>query len=186
MSKKNLSIKDLILIVVFCAYTLLMFKILFFKNITPFELFDFDREINRTVSLVPFATIINYYENVNIYIAILNVVGNVVIFVPFGVYLALYSEKSSFGKLFSSVFLTSLLVEVIQFIFCIGIMDIDDLILNTLGGVLGIVAILVLNKLFKDREKIKSLVIILVLIMFLAYFGFILFANSKGIRVKLF
>lgn len=64
-------------------------------------------------------------------------VGNIVWFVPFGMYLQ-YMGIS--GRLFQTAlygFLFSLLIESMQFVFGIGFSELDDLVLNTLGAWIG-------------------------------------------------
>ena len=67
-----------------------------------------------------------------------NVVGNVCVFVPFGVFLPALFAKCQ--KLFSVLLFSlelSLVVEIIQLITKVGSFDVDDLFLNTLGGIFG-------------------------------------------------
>ena len=67
-----------------------------------------------------------------------NVVGNVCVFVPFGIFLPALFAKCQ--KLFSVFFFTlefSLMVELIQLVTKVGSFDVDDLLLNTIGGILG-------------------------------------------------
>ena len=71
---------------------------------------------------------------------LLNLVGNVVAFIPFGVFLPVLFQKCRnffLTVLFSMEF--SLCVEVIQLVGKVGILDVDDVILNTLGGLFGYV-----------------------------------------------
>lgn len=68
----------------------------------------------------------------------LNVVGNVCVFVPWGVFLPNLFARCR--KLLTVVVLSlelSLLVEVIQLVTRVGCFDVDDLLLNTIGGMLG-------------------------------------------------
>ena len=58
------------------------------------------------------------------------------------------------------IFLISLSIEIIQYAFRIGASDIDDIILNCLGGGIGILIYLLLEKLFKTKEKIKRAITI--------------------------
>lgn len=69
---------------------------------------------------------------------LLNLVGNVMGFLPFGALVPLLSENVrrawKVGLLSMEV---SVLVELSQLLFCVGCCDVDDVILNTAGGLLG-------------------------------------------------
>ena len=67
-----------------------------------------------------------------------NVVGNVCVFVPFGTFVPALFTKCQ--KFFSVLLLTlelSFVVELIQLVTKIGSFDVDDILLNTIGGVIG-------------------------------------------------
>lgn len=69
---------------------------------------------------------------------ILNFAGNVIAFIPFGYLLPKMVKKKP--KLFHTVLFSfefSLLVELTQLISRTGSFDVDDLILNTFGGLIG-------------------------------------------------
>ena len=66
-----------------------------------------------------------------------NLIGNILIFVPFGFFLPLASKFRSMAMTVFLSFGLSLCVEMIQFITQVGSFDVDDLILNTLGGLIG-------------------------------------------------
>lgn len=79
------------------------------------------------------------YRNILGYKAfLLNVVGNVVAFMPFGYFVPIISKrcKNPFFTVLYSLEM-SLLVEIVQLVFKLGCFDVDDLFLNTLGGCLG-------------------------------------------------
>ena len=66
------------------------------------------------------------------------IVGNVAAFMPFGFFLPVFSRRCR--HFFNTVFYTlelSLAVELIQLVTKVGSFDVDDLILNTLGGAMG-------------------------------------------------
>lgn len=70
--------------------------------------------------------------------AIINLFGNVVCFVPFGLFIPyIFNRRLSFFRVLFITFLFSLTIEGIQLYFKIGIFDVDDLLLNTLGGIAG-------------------------------------------------
>ena len=78
-----------------------------------------------------------YREQVGFFAMFTNLFGNVFIFVPFGFFLPMGSrQRSFFGTAFYS-FGLSLCVEVFQFITKVGSFDVDDLLLNTIGGICG-------------------------------------------------
>ncbi len=67
-----------------------------------------------------------------------NVVGNVLAFMPFGFLLPKVFIKSKRILLISLLsFELSLFAETLQLIFKLGCFDVDDLLLNTIGGILG-------------------------------------------------
>ena len=69
---------------------------------------------------------------------LMNVVGNICVFMPFGWFLPVLIEKCRkwFSVLLFSLEL-SLAVEVVQLITKVGCFDVDDLLLNTMGGIMG-------------------------------------------------
>ena len=98
-------------------------------------------------NLVPFQEIKrfwNYRDQLGM-LAIMNLVGNVAIFMPLGFLRAVASEHRSFIRTSLDGFLFSLLVEIFQFIAKVGRFDVDDLILNTLGAMLGYIIFVIVN-----------------------------------------
>lgn len=63
-------------------------------------------------------------------------VGNIVWFVPLGFYIVKYRGKSLLRAIFLG-FCLSLTIEVFQYVFGTGISEIDDLVFNTFGSLLG-------------------------------------------------
>lgn len=69
---------------------------------------------------------------------VVNIIGNILAFSPFGFILPLINKSAN--KFYKVIFLSalfSLTIECLQLIFKVGIFDIDDILLNTLGGLLG-------------------------------------------------
>lgn len=78
-----------------------------------------------------------YRHQVGLFAMFTNLFGNVLIFMPFGFFMPMASRyRSFFSTLFWS-FGLSLGVEVFQLVSKVGCFDVDDLLLNTIGGVLG-------------------------------------------------
>lgn len=67
----------------------------------------------------------------------MNLAGNVLVFVPFGFFMSLARENPNFFAVTGFSLSFSFLVEVFQFFTRVGSFDVDDLLLNTIGGLLG-------------------------------------------------
>lgn len=85
---------------------------------------------------------------------LLNTVGNVACFVPFGFILPLISRRGGrWYNTFILSFLLSLCIEVTQLIFKVGSFDVDDLFLNTLGGIIGYITVALVKYIRRKREE---------------------------------
>lgn len=111
-------------------------------------------------SLVPFKEIrryIFYWHAIGSYYVLLNLLGNVVCFVPFGFVLPVISRNQrKFWKILLLSFLTSLLVELIQLVYKVGSCDVDDMLLNTLGGIIGYVLFRFFHRIFFCRKSVEQ------------------------------
>lgn len=87
-----------------------------------------------------------YREQVGYFASFLNLAGNVIGFLPFGFFLPILGYRFRNGGLICLLGLTlSLVVETIQLVFKVGCFDVDDLILNTLGAILGYLLFVICN-----------------------------------------
>ena len=77
---------------------------------------------------------------------------NIFLFIPYGMYLRELTKKKSLTV--GIIILISFIFEVLQYILHIGISDITDVMMNTLGGMIGILLISILEK---KRENSKGL-----------------------------
>lgn len=77
---------------------------------------------------------------------LLNIVGNVVCFMPFGFILPIITRLGErwLNTLLLS-FLLTLSIETIQLVFRVGSFDVDDMFLNTVGGAAGYVSVTMLK-----------------------------------------
>lgn len=87
------------------------------------------------VNLIPLVHLFDYASVRDI---VWNVVGNAAMFVPSGIVLPIvYRKLNSFWKVTASGALISLCIEILQLPFASRASDVDDIILNTLGVVVG-------------------------------------------------
>lgn len=153
MEKKR-SLVDWILIVGFIFYVCFLLGVILFKYVSPLELFIENRYLSRTINFMPFNDIINGYFNK------MDIVGNMILFIPMGIYFSVFFKKD---KAYFNIFriaLISLGFEVAQYILAIGASDITDIITNSIGGVIGIVIYLFIKMLFKTDIKRKKFIAI--------------------------
>jgi glycopeptide antibiotics resistance protein len=85
---------------------------------------------------------------------IVNIIGNVLAFTPFGFALPIISVHNR--KLMNITLLSfefSLTIEIIQIILKVGIFDVDDILMNTIGGFLGGVLFIIIQKTLKVSRR---------------------------------
>ncbi|ADU30408.1 VanZ family protein [Evansella cellulosilytica DSM 2522] len=98
----------------------------------------------RNYNLSPFYSIYRIYEYGTLSMKINILLGNVLLFVPFGFLLPFFRERFKTSKkavrFMPVVFLATILsffIEINQFIFTQRVANVDDVILNTSGAVIG-------------------------------------------------
>lgn len=164
--KKN-RVVSLFLYVVLFFYLLFMLKLLLLSRISFEMLFDESRVIQRSVNLVPLRSIQTFLFSKDAQVmrfAFSNVMGNVIAFVPMGAFFVLLGKDKRVGRNVLRVLLVSLCVEVLQGVLGIGAADIDDVILNTLGGLIGICGYRLLMRVTRSQERARVIVAIVSLI----------------------
>ena len=140
---------------------ILLYAVLAFYLFVLFWLLFMKARSFSSINLVPFYSIGSFLfsdDKLLRAFAVTNVGGNIILFVPLGVYLPLFVREKSILKNVFWILLISTSAEILQFVFKVGATDIDDVILNGLGGFLGIIAYRILCSLFVDAHKVKVVV----------------------------
>ncbi|MBE5949795.1 MAG: VanZ family protein [Lachnospiraceae bacterium] len=87
-----------------------------------------------------------YRESLGFKAVFLNLFGNVVGFIPLGLLLPiLFPKVKNIVLVMISTFMISLCFEVFQLVFKVGCFDVDDLLLNTVGGFVGYIIFRILT-----------------------------------------
>lgn len=132
--------------VVFVLYLVVLAYLLFFSE--NYGRTDTEREYRY--NLVLFREIkryLVYYEQLGIGNVILNLLGNIVAFMPYGFLLPMIKKTCKNGwRIFFWSLGFSFGVEVTQLVTKTGAFDVDDLMLNTIGGLLGFVVYRIFQK----------------------------------------
>ncbi|MBS6764743.1 MAG: VanZ family protein [Clostridium sp.] len=88
---------------------------------------------------------IEYREELGAFAVFTNLFGNILIFMPFGFFISMASRARGFFMTLFYSFGLSLCEEVFQLLTKVGSFDVDDLLLNTIGGVLGYILFSICN-----------------------------------------
>lgn len=142
----------------FALYTALMLWLLFFQSarIPDYSATSYWQQVQSNLNLIPLRTVGNYLHilvNRDYYLekwgfasiyafqarqAVINLGGNVGMFIPLGFFLPRVFEK--LRKAWKTLLITGgiiFLVEVLQLFSLLGSCDVDDLILNVIGAAIG-------------------------------------------------
>ena len=88
---------------------------------------------------------ITYREQLGMFAVFANLLGNILIFVPYGFFISMAAERRGFFKTLFFSFGLSLCVELVQLATKVGSFDVDDILLNTIGGILGYILFAICN-----------------------------------------
>ncbi|MGM9987817.1 MAG: VanZ family protein [Bacillaceae bacterium] len=133
---KGIYIGRFVVYALFFMYAIFMFFLLFYgrEHVTN----------EGTVNLQPFHTISSYYRaykigNADFLYVFTNIIGNIILFIPIGVILVFItrSKVNIFFLFLISIFLF-FMVEYIQVKLMVGSFDVDDILLNVIGCMIGI------------------------------------------------
>lgn len=173
ITHKNFKSYEVMLYAAFTAYVLIMAVLLFFRSGS-----------RQTLNLIPFKTINGYLSNGGAF-SFTNLAGNVVMFVPLGVYAALFSRRS-FVILHTLAAITiSAAVECAQYLLRVGAADIDDVILNGLGGFIGALLFTVLRLIFKDKVRnVTGLVSFIMAVVFIVFL-ICMYSGALGFKIRI-
>ena len=125
---------------IFIIYCFVLVYVLFLSRGTR-DGFTFAEYMRRFTNFIPFKTIVEYvqryidgYRN----LSVLNLLGNFVLFMPMGVLLPCVIRKlDRFWKVNLTVLGMVVMVEIVQGILRVGSVDIDDVLFNVVGAMIG-------------------------------------------------
>jgi len=124
--------------ILFAIYVSVLVHFLFFSE----SLGRVNLDRTYQYNLIPFREIRRFWvyrEQIGPAASFLNLAGNILIFTPFGFFVpAMFRRLRGFFRVVLLGFELSLAVECVQLVTKTGSFDVDDLILNTLGSVIGV------------------------------------------------
>ena len=135
--------KSILKYIVFIIYVLIVLKLTIFRETTLEQ---------RAINLTLFTDLVNVYKTGTTWQFVRLFFGNILWFVPWGFMIPIM-KKSDLGFAITTGFLFSFTIELLQYFFKKGLFEIDDLILNTAGVLLGYLLYLLVMNLIKNRRK---------------------------------
>lgn len=140
----------------FLLYSLILFYVVTFQDVNY-----------GTNNFIPFKEIMRYEFGSSFFIH--NVLGNILLFIPFGFFVSFILKTKKPSYIIIVTFITSMVIEFTQLL--IGrTFDVDDVLLNIIGGFLGYLVYLIIQIIYDKlpdilkKTWIKNLCIILVII----------------------
>ncbi len=137
------------------VYIYILLSIIIFKYGSPMDVLSGKMSLFTEYNLIPFKDL--YNSKLSHGINMTAIIGNIILFVPLGILLQMKN-----GKTIKNVFYglgLSLAFEISQFVFKIGSFDVNDLILNTFGALIGVVIYKVIKALFGKKFGNKIIIV---------------------------
>ncbi len=111
---------------------------------------------NGSLNLELFTAYIPFLRGGFILLFIYLFVGNIVCFIPLGAYLVWKRNGHGVWRAVLTGLCVSFAIEVSQFVFGVGVTELDDLVLNTTGTLIGAVAMRLAQKFAARRRLARS------------------------------
>ena len=111
---------------------------------------------NGKLNLELFAAYIPFLRGGFIWLFIYLFVGNIVWFIPLGAYLVWKDPEHTVWRATLIGLILSLAIEVSQYVFGVGVTEVDDLVLNTSGTMIGAVLMRIVQYIVKKRRTTEQ------------------------------
>lgn len=158
-NKKKFILYEELLGLIFVIYLLMFFQIVTYQDV-----------ISYGNNFIPFKELTRYSFGSSLFYK--NVIGNILLFMPYGFFASYYLKLEKKRSAFLLILIVSLSIECVQLV--IGrCFDVDDILLNLVGGIIGYYIFKFLNtvsnKMSKSTISTVLTCIIIILIVILLY-----------------
>lgn len=137
-----------------CYIAVLIYFVLLserYGRLSPHDTYQVNLKLFREIK-----RFIHYHRQIGFEGVVTNLIGNIFAFSPIGFFVPIiYKKWEKFEWIHCIVvtFLLSLIIETTQLILKIGVFDVDDLLLNTLGGLIGYIFFILVRKIVRQFWK---------------------------------
>lgn len=150
----------IITIIIFAFYCISLIYVLFL-DMRPTHL-NYFQYIKKSINIIPFKTISDYVlrlanNSINLSSFIKNICGNLILFLPLGFFLPIITKSNwKVKKIVTISFISIVSLELIQLLSTLGSFDIDDIILNLTGSIIGycITKVYPISKIIKQVREL--------------------------------
>lgn len=163
-NKKKFIFHKELMMLLFAVYILCLFYVVTFQDV------DWSSS-----NFIPFKEMFRYEFGSNMFFR--NVVGNMLMFIPFGYFVSYLLNEKKLSVILVLTLITSLTIEITQLL--IGrVFDIDDIILNIVGALLGFLLHFVLKKIetklpkFLKNDTVYNIILIVIIVLIASIFIF--------------
>ena len=145
----------------FLVYGLLMLYLLFGQRMGQIPAGTYWQHIRSNVNLRPLETLWRFWwvlcnstDSVALRHAVVNLAGNVVMFVPLGLLTpCIWVSMRKFWRHFLYMVLIIVSIEVLQLVTLLGSCDVDDLLLNLVGTTMGFLVWEIASRLYGKKKN---------------------------------
>jgi glycopeptide antibiotics resistance protein len=161
--------KRLISVFILIAYGIILVKVMVFKDVPLIRLgrlmINFGGTHEGQANLLPFKTILPYLlGEKGLMIAGINLIGNIVLLIPIGFLTPFVYRNMTWKKSLALAVSIGFAIEGMQALLHVGIFDIDDVILNGLGVMIGYWAFMILAN-WARSGRYKTIIITAIIII---------------------
>lgn len=160
-NKKGVNFHNELMMFLFGIYVLCIFYVVTFQDV------DWS-----TSNFIPFKEIFRYDFGTRLFYK--NVIGNMMMFMPYGLFITYFLKTKKVSLILFLSFILSLTIEITQF-FIGRVFDIDDIMLNLIGALIGFYLFRIINNIKEKLPKVLkksifySVILIIIMIIFVLY-----------------
>ncbi len=180
--------KRLLPTVILIIYVAILIKVMVFKDIPTIRvgqlMLNFGgADASHPANFVPFKTILPYLMGYKGWIiAGINLFGNIALLVPIGFLAPLVYTKMTWKKSLVLGIATGLVIEILQTVLRVGIFDIDDVILNAFGVMVGYWIIAILLRWIRERKYVHMFLAAIIAIAIVASVFYSIYPKSQPVQ----
>jgi len=161
--------KHLISTFILIVYSVILIKVMVYKDVPLIRIGSLMLNFGGTqvgpANLVPFKTILPYLlGEKGLLIAAINLFGNIVLLVPIGFLVPFVFRNITWKKTLALAVAAGFVIEAMQVVLRLGIFDIDDVMLNAIGVIIGYWVFVILENWVRSG-KYKTIIITAILVI---------------------